>query len=330
MPRALITGVTGQDGAYLAALLLGKGYEVFGLHHRHGGSEAVQDRLRRLGCAGSVQMVDGNLIDLSSLIRLLGKVQPEEIYNLAAQSFVRMSWDQPLLTAQVTAIGTANMLEAVRIASPSTRFFQAGSSEMFGRAGAKPQNEDTPLNPRSPYASAKVFAHNLTVNYRESFGLHACNGIMFNHDSPLRGVEFVMRKITDGAARISLGLAQELPMGNLDARRDFGHSRDYVRAMWMMLQHAQADDYVVATGQATSIRELCDIAFRCVGLDYQAHVRVDPSFLRPVDLDVTLGDASRARDRLGWVPQVSLQDMVAEMVEADLARWRGRARDGAT
>lgn len=324
MPRALITGVTGQDGAYLAALLLDKGYEVFGLHHRHGGSEAVQERLRRLGCAGAVQMVDGNLIDLSSLIRLMDRVKPDEIYNLAAQSFVRMSWDQPLLTAQVTAIGTANMLEAVRIASPATRFFQAGSSEMFGRAGSKPQNEDTPLNPRSPYASAKVFAHNLTVNYRESFGLHACNGIMFNHDSPLRGIEFVMRKITDGAARISLGLASELAMGNLDARRDFGHSRDYVRAMWMMLQHAEAADYVVATGRATSIRELCEVAFGCVGLNYQDHVRVDAAFLRPVDLDVTVGDATRAKERLGWVPEVSLQEMVGEMVEADLARWRAR------
>lgn len=324
MPRSLITGVTGQDGAYLAALLLDKGYEVFGLHHRHGGSEAVQERLRRLGCSGTVQMVDGNLIDLSSLIRLMDKVRPEEIYNLAAQSFVRMSWDQPLLTAQVTAIGTANMLEAVRIALPGTRFFQAGSSEMFGRAGSGPQNEDTPLSPRSPYASAKVFAHNLTVNYRESFGMHACNGIMFNHDSPLRGVEFVLRKITDGAARISLGLAPELSMGNLEARRDFGHSRDYVRAMWLMLQHPEAADYVVATGRAASIRELCELAFRCVGLDYQAHVRVDPAFLRPVDLDITVGDASRARERLGWVPETSLQDMVAEMVEADLARWRAR------
>lgn len=322
MPRALITGVTGQDGAYLAALLLDKGYEVFGLHHRHGGSEAVQEKLRRLGCSGTVQMVDGNLIDLSSLIRLMDKVRPEEIYNLAAQSFVRMSWDQPLLTAQVTAIGTANMLEAVRIALPGTRFFQAGSSEMFGRAGSGPQNEDTPLSPRSPYASAKVFAHNLTVNYRESFGMHACNGIMFNHDSPLRGVEFVLRKITDGAARISLGLATELPLGNLEARRDFGHSRDYVRAMWLMLQHAEAADYVVATGRATSIRELCELAFRCVGLDYQAHVRIDPAFLRPVDLDVTVGDASRAKDRLGWVPETSLQEMVSEMVQADIARWR--------
>lgn len=324
MARALITGVTGQDGAYLSALLLSKGYEVYGLHHRHGGSEAVQDRLRRLGCAGTVRMVDGNLIDLSSLIRLLDKVKPDEIYNLAAQSFVRMSWDQPLLTAQVTAIGTANMLEAVRIASPGTRFFQAGSSEMFGRAGLAAQNEDTPFNPRSPYASAKVFAHNLTVNYRDSFGLHACNGIMFNHDSPLRGIEFVLRKITDGAARISLGFATELPMGNLDARRDFGHSQDYVRAMWLMLQHGTPGDYVVATGHAASIRDLCEAAFRCVGLDYQDHVRVDPAFLRPVDLDVTVGDASRAKERLGWEPAISLQEMVAEMVEADLARWRGR------
>ena len=324
MTRALITGVTGQDGAYLAALLLEKGYEVFGLMHRHGSSEAVADRLRLLGCTGHVELVDGNLIDLSSLIRLLQEVKPDEIYNLAAQSFVRMSWNQPLLTTQVTAIGTANMLEAVRIACPGVRYFQASSSEMFGRTGGGRQNEATAFHPSSPYASAKVFAHCLTVNYRESFGLFACNGIMFNHDSPLRGIDFVMRKITDGAVRIKLGLAQELAMGNLDARRDFGHARDYVRAMWLMLQQPQADDYVVATGRATAIRDICRIAFGHLGLDFEAHVRVDPAFLRPVDVDVTLGDASRARDRLGWVPETTLEQMVGEMVEADLARWRRR------
>lgn len=324
MARALITGATGQDGAYLAAFLLGKGYEVFGLLHRHGGSEAVQDRLRRLGCDGTVVMVDGNLIDLSSLIRLLQKVQPDEIYNLAAQSFVRMSWDQPLLTTQVTAIGAANMLEALRIAAPGARYFQASSSEMFGRAGTAPQNEATPLAPSSPYASAKVFAHCLTANYRDAFGMFACNGIMFNHDSPLRGIEFVLRKITDGAARISLGLAQDLPMGNLEARRDFGHARDYVQAMWLMLRQDRPDDYVVATGRAASIRDLCRIAFGQVGLDHAAHVRVDPAFLRPADVDVTVGDASRARARLGWMPQTTLEDMIAEMVEADVARWRAR------
>jgi GDPmannose 4,6-dehydratase len=325
MKRALITGVTGQDGAYLAAHLLGKGYEVHGLLHRHGGSEAVAGNLRRLGCAGSVRMVDGNLIDLSSLIRLMQKVAPDEVYNLAAQSFVRMSWDQPLLTTHVTALGTANLLEAVRIAAPAARLFQAGSSEMFGRAEGGAQGEASLFRPRSPYASAKVFAHCMTANYRESFGLFACNGIMFNHDSPLRGVEFVLRKITDGAARISLGLATELPLGNLDARRDFGHSRDYVRAMWLMLQQERADDYVVATGRAASIRDLCRIAFAHVGLDYEAHVRVDPAFLRPADVDVTLGDPSRARERLGWVPETSLEEMIAEMVEADLARRRARA-----
>ncbi|MBP0464680.1 GDP-mannose 4,6-dehydratase [Roseomonas sp. PWR1] len=325
MARALITGVTGQDGAYLAALLLSKGYEVHGLLHRHGGSEAVEDRLRRLGCKGDVQMVDGNLIDLSSLIRLLGKIQPDEIYNLAAQSFVRMSWDQPLLTTQVTAIGTANMLEALRIAAPGARYFQASSSEMFGRAETPSQNEETRFHPRSPYASAKVFAHCLTVNYRESFGLFTCNGIMFNHDSPLRGIEFVLRKITDGAARISLGRATELPMGNLDARRDFGHARDYVRAMWLMLQQDKADDYVIATGRAASIRDLCRIAFAHVGLDYEAHVTIDPRFMRPADVEITIGDATRARTRLGWVPETSLEEMIAEMVEADLAKWRARA-----
>jgi GDPmannose 4,6-dehydratase len=327
MPRALITGVTGQDGAYLAALLLGKGYEVHGLLHRHGGSESVRDRLARLGCAGEVRMVDGNLIDLSSLIRLLDKVRPDEVYNLAAQSFVRMSWDQPLLTTQVTAIGTANMLEAVRIAAPGLRYFQASSSEMFGRADTPAQNEDTLFHPRSPYASAKVFAHCLVQNYRDAFGLFGCNGIMFNHDSPLRGIEFVLRKITDGAARISLGLAQELALGNLDARRDFGHARDYVRAMWLMLQQDRPDDYVVATGRAASIRDLCRIAFAHVSLDWQAHVKVDPAFLRPADVEVTVGDATRARTRLGWVPETSLEEMIAEMVEADLRRLRARLRD---
>lgn len=324
MARALITGVTGQDGAYLAALLLEKGYEVHGLLHRHGGSEAVQDRLRRLGCEGSVRMVDGNLIDLSSLIRLMEKVKPDEIYNLAAQSFVRMSWDQPLLTTQVTAIGTANMLEAVRISAPEARYFQASSSEMFGKAEGGAQSEATHYHPRSPYASAKVFAHCLVQNYRDAFGLFGCNGIMFNHDSPLRGIEFVLRKITDGAARISLGLATELPMGNLEARRDFGHAKDYVRAMWLMLQQEAADDYVVATGRAASIRDLCRISFGHVGLDYEAYVRVDAAFLRPADVDVTMGDATRAREKLGWVPEISLEQMIGEMVESDLARWRGR------
>jgi GDPmannose 4,6-dehydratase len=236
-----------------------------------------------------------------------------------------MSWDQPLLTTQVTAIGTANMLEAVRIAAPSARYFQASSSEMFGRAETPAQNEATQYHPRSPYASAKVFAHCMVQNYRDAFGLFGCNGIMFNHDSPLRGIEFVLRKITDGAARISLGLATELPMGNLEARRDFGHARDYVRAMWLMLQQEKADDYVVATGRAASIRDLCRIAFAHVGLDYEAHVRVDAAFLRPADVDVTIGDASRARMRLGWVPEISLEEMIAEMVEADLARWKARA-----
>jgi GDPmannose 4,6-dehydratase len=324
MTRALITGVTGQDGAYLAALLLGKGYEVFGLAHRHGSAEAVAERLRLLGCAGTVHLVDGNLIDLSSLIRVLQEVQPDEIYNLAAQSFVRMSWNQPLLTTQVTAIGTANMLEALRIAAPRARYFQAGSSEMFGSTNKALQNEQTPFHPTSPYATAKVFAHCLTVNYRQSFGLFTCNGIMFNHDSPLRGSDFVMRKITDGAVRISLGLAQELPMGNLEARRDFGHARDYVQAMWLMLQQPAADDYVVATGRATSIRDICRIAFGRLGLDFEQHVRVDAAFLRPVDVAVTLGDASHARRQLGWQPETTLEEMVAEMVEADLTRWRAR------
>ncbi|HYZ32818.1 MAG TPA: GDP-mannose 4,6-dehydratase [Crenalkalicoccus sp.] len=328
MTRALITGVTGQDGAYLAALLLGKGYEVFGLMHRPGSAEAVAERLRLLGCAGQVRRVDGNLTDLASLVRLLEEARPEEIYNLAAQSNVRMSWHQPLLTLQVTAGGTANLLEAVRIVCPRARFFQAGSSEMFGRAATSRQDETTAFRPSSPYASAKYYAHCLTANYRAAFGLFACNGIMFNHESPLRSTEFVMRKITDGAARVSLGLARTLPMGNLEARRDFGHARDHVRAMWLMLQQPAPDDYVVATGRASSIRDVCRIAFAHVGLDYEAHVQVDPVHLRPADLDQTLGDPTRARERLGWTPETTLEAMIGEMVETDLARLRGRAASG--
>jgi GDPmannose 4,6-dehydratase len=326
MPRALITGVTGQDGAYLSQLLLAEGYEVFGLLRRSASAEVIDERLRWLGIAGQVRMLDGNLTDLSSLIRAMQEARPDEVYNLAAQSFVKTSWAQPLLTGNVTGLGAHNMLEAVRIAAPQARFYQASSSEMFGRIQAERQNERTPFYPRSPYAFAKLYAHWATVNYRESFGLHASSGILFNHESPLRGIEFVTRKVTDGVARIKLGLARELPMGNLEALRDWGHARDYVRAMWLMLRQETPGDYVVATGRTVSVREMCRIAFAAAGLDWQEFVRVDPAFLRPAEVDVLLGDATLARERLGWAPSVTLEEMLAEMVEADLARHRARQR----
>jgi GDPmannose 4,6-dehydratase len=324
MPRALITGVTGQDGAYLSQLLLEKGYEVFGLLRRSASAEVVGERLRWLGIADDIRMVDGNLTDLSVLIRSLQDIQPDEVYNLAAQSFVKTSWNQPLLTGQVTGMGAHNLLEAIRIAAPKARFYQASSSEMFGLIQEPQQSEKTPFYPRSPYGVAKLYAHWMTVNYRESFGLHASSGILFNHESPLRGIEFVTRKVTDGVARIKLGLAKELPMGNLEATRDWGHARDYVRAMWLMLQQETPDDYVVATGRTVSVREFCRIAFDCVGLDYQEFVTVDERFMRPAEVDVLLGDSSKAQQKLGWTPVTSLEAMVAEMVEADLVRHRRR------
>ena len=324
MPTALITGVTGQDGAYLAQLLLGKGYRVIGLVRRSASSDVIGERLRWLGVLDQVELADGNLIDISSLIRIIQLYQPDEIYNLAAQSFVAASWQQPLLTGSVTALGAGNLLEAVRLVRPEARIYQASSSEMFGLIQEPRQNERTPFYPRSPYGVAKLYAHWMTVNYRESFGLHASSGILFNHESPLRGIEFVTRKVTDGAARIKLGLAEHLPLGNLDATRDWGHARDYVEAMHLMLQQEKADDYVIATGVTTSIRELCRLAFEHVGLDYQEKVRTDPRFLRPAEVEVLLGDASKARQQLGWAPATSLADMVAEMVDADLARHRAR------
>ncbi len=324
MPTALVTGVTGQDGAYLSQHLLAKGYDVVGLMRRSASSDVIGERLRWLGVLDHVQLVDGNLTDLSSLIRILQAHKPDEVYNLAAQSFVAASWQQPLLTGSVTALGAGNVLEAVRIVRPEARFYQASSSEMFGLIQEPMQSERTPFYPRSPYGVAKLYAHWMTVNYRESFGLHASSGILFNHESPLRGIEFVTRKVTDGVARIKLGLATELPLGNLDAKRDWGHARDYVRAMHLMLQQDQADDYVIATGVTTSIRDLCQAAFAHVGLNYEDHVRQDPRFMRPAEVDVLLGDAGKARQRLGWTPEVPLNEMVAEMVDADLARHRAR------
>jgi GDPmannose 4,6-dehydratase len=324
MKRALITGVTGQDGAYLSHLLLEKGYEVYGLLRRSASADVIDGRLRWLGINGHVRMIDGDLLDLSSVLRILREVKPDEVYNLGAQSFVKTSWSQPILTGQVTALGVGIMLEAVRLEVPEARFYQASSSEMYGLIQEPVQSETTPFYPRSPYAVAKLYGHWMTVNYRESFGLHASSGILFNHESPLRGIEFVTRKVTDGAARIKLGLAKTLPMGNLDAMRDWGHARDYVRAMHLMLQQEVADDYVVATGRTTSIRDMCSLAFHHVGLNYEDHVTIDPAFLRPAEVEVLLGNATKAQETLGWTPQISLEEMIAEMVEADLARHRER------
>src|SRR3954451_41618 len=324
MKRALITGVTGQDGAYLSDLLLSKGYEVYGMLRRSSSADVVDARLRWLGIEKQIKFVDGNLTALSGLIRTLKEIKPDEVYNLAAQSFVKSSWQQPLLTGTVTGLGAANVLEAVRLECPEARFYQASSSEMYGLIQEPIQSEKTPFYPRSPYAAAKLYAHWMTVNYRESFGLHANSGILFNHESPLRGIEFVTRKVTDGVARIKLGLEKELRLGNLEAKRDWGHARDYVRAMHLMLQQDEAGDYVIASGSTTSIREFCRLAFGHVGLNYEEHVRVDPRFLRPAEVDVLQGDASKAHQRLGWAPEITLPDMVAEMVEADLARHRAR------
>ncbi|AHK71610.1 GDP-D-mannose dehydratase [Gluconobacter oxydans] len=324
MPTALITGITGQDGAYLSQLLLGKGYRVVGLLRRSASADVIGERLRWLGILDDVELLDGNMTDLSSLIRIVEAVKPDEIYNLAAQSFVAASWQQPLLTGNVTGMGAVNMLEAARIVKSDARFYQASSSEMYGLIQEPVQNEKTPFYPRSPYAAAKLYAHWMTVNYRESFGMHASSGILFNHESPLRGIEFVTRKVTDGVARIKLGLAKELALGNLDATRDWGHARDYVRAMYLMLQQEVPDDYVIATGRTTSIRDLCRIAFSSVGLNYEDHVVTNPAFLRPAEVEVLLGDASKAKKALGWEPETTLEEMITEMVEADLARHRKR------
>ena len=320
MKRALITGVTGQDGAYLARALLAKGYDVYGLMRRSASAEFMQERLKWLGIHGEVNLVDGDMIDLSSLIRLCRTIQPDEIYNLAAQSFVTSSWSQPFLTGEVTALGATNLLEAMRLETPQARFYQASSSEMYGLVQQPVQSETTPFYPRSPYAVAKLYAHWISVNYRESFGLHVSSGILFNHESPLRGIEFVTRKVTDGVARIKLGLAQELRLGNLDAQRDWGHAADYVEAMWAMLQQETPDDYVIATGRTTTVRQMCEIAFGHVGLDMSDYVVVDPAFIRPAEVDVLIGDPSKAKRVLGWEATTGLEAMMAEMVEADLRR----------
>ena len=320
MKTALITGITGQDGAYLAQLLLKKGYAVHGLVRRSSTTDVNDVRLRWLGIADDVTLIDGDLSDLSSLMRIVRSAKPDEVYNLAAQSFVKTSWQQPLLTGAITGLGCAYVLEAVRLEKPDAHFYQASSSEMYGMIREPAQSETTPFYPRSPYAAAKLYGHWMTVNYRESFGLHASSGILFNHESPLRGIEFVTRKVTDGVARIKLGLAQELRLGNIDAKRDWGHARDYVKAMWLMLQQETADDYVIATGRTVSVRDMCEIAFRHVGLPVDKHLVIDPELFRPAEVDVLLGNPAKAKNVLGWEPETSLEDMIVEMVDADIRR----------
>jgi GDPmannose 4,6-dehydratase len=316
--HALITGITGQDGAYLAKFLLNKGYTVYGVVARRGSD--TLGRLRELDVLEHIQVLDADLLDLSSLIRALEKSQAEEVYNLAAQSFVATSWDQPLLTADVTAVGALRMLEAVRIARPEAHFYQASSSEMFGKIQTPIQDENTPFHPRSPYGVSKLFAHWSTINHRESFHLHASNGILFNHESPLRGIEFVTRKVSDSVARIKLGLQSELRLGNLEAKRDWGFAGDYVEAMWLMLQQPEPDDYVVATGKNSSIREMCQIAFEHVGLNYRDYVVIDPKFYRPAEVDILIGNPAKAQKVLGWHNKTSLEVLIRMMVEADLRR----------
>ena len=323
LPKALITGVTGQDGAYLSEFLLAKGYEVYGLVRRSSTADVNDVRLRWLGIEKQVKLIDGNMTDLSGLIRTVREIQPDEVYNLAAQSFVKSSWQQPLLTGNVTGLAVANVLEAVRLEAPKARFYQASSSEMYGLIQEPMQSETTPFYPRSPYAVAKLYGHWMTVNYRESFGLHASSGILFNHESPLRGIEFVTRKVTDAVARIKLGLAKELRLGNIDAKRDWGHSRDYVKAMWLMLQQDVPDDYVIATGRTVTVRDMCKIAFEHVGLEMDAHLVIDPDLFRPAEVDTLLGNPAKAKAKLGWDATIGLEEMIREMVDADLKRHGG-------
>ena len=320
MPKALITGVTGQDGSYLAELLLSKGYEVVGVVRRtsHHSYERIEHLLER------IEVVAADLLDQHSLTVVLQDTQPDEVYNLAAQSYVPTSWTQPVLTGEFTALGVTRILEAVRLVHPKARFYQASSSEMFGRVTETPQRETTPFYPRSPYGVAKVYGHWITVNYRESYNLYAVSGILFNHESPRRGVEFVTRKVTDAVARIKLGLAKELRLGNLDARRDWGFAGDYVDAMWRMLQQPAPRDYVIGTGHTHSVRELVEAAFGHVGLDWQKYVTTDPRYVRPAEVDLLQADPSKARKELGWTPTVEFKQLVAMMVDADLERLSDR------
>lgn len=321
MRTALITGITGQDGAYLARLLLREGYRVVGLIRRS--SVPTSERLeglRFLDINDKVVLADGDVTDLSSLCRIVAQHQPDEVYNLASQSFVGASWDQPILTANATGTGALNMLEAVRLIHPAARFYQASSSEMFGTSNGA-QNEQTPLLPQSPYGAAKVFAHDMTKIYRDSFGMHASSGILFNHESPIRGRQFVTRKITDGVARIKVGLQQKIKLGNITAHRDWGHAEDYVRAMWLMLQQDEPGDYVVATGLAITVGSFCEIAFSIVGLDLAKHLEFDKTMIRPNDVNILCGDASKARNKLGWEPNWKVEELIRDMVNADLVRY---------
>lgn len=315
---ALITGITGQDGAYLARLLLAKGYGVAGILARR--SSDTLWRLRELGIDKQVELIDGDIADASAILRAVLKVKPNEFYNLGAQSFVGSSWDQPILTGVVDGLGVTHCLEAIRQVSPETRFYQASTSEMFGLIQAEMQDETTPFYPRSPYGVAKLYGHWITVNYRESFNLHASSGILFNHESPLRGIEFVTRKVTDAVARIKLGQQKELRLGNIDAKRDWGFAGDYVEAMWLMLQQDTPDDYVIATGITTTVRDMCQIAFKHVGLNYQDYVVVDPKFFRPAEVDVLLGNPAKAKAKLDWTPRTSLEQLITMMVDADMRR----------
>jgi GDPmannose 4,6-dehydratase len=316
MKKALITGITGQDGSYLAELLLKKGYQVYGLRRRtsnlnYGNAEHLKN---------DIEFIYADMTDVPSLVTALEKSDPDEVYNLAAQSFVQTAWEQPILTGQVDAMGVTNLLEAIRITKPEAKFYQASTSEMFGKVQETPQKETTPFYPRSPYAVAKLYGHWITINYRESYDMFTCCGILFNHESPRRGLEFVTRKVTDAAVRIKLGLQKELRMGNLDSKRDWGFAGDYVYAMWLMLQQEKPDDYVVATGETRTVRELLDTAFQCVGLNYEDYVVIDPKFIRPAEVQLLLGDSSKATKRLGWKPKVSFQEMIGMMVEEDMRR----------
>jgi GDPmannose 4,6-dehydratase len=315
---ALVTGITGQDGSYLAEFLLSQGYRVVGMVRRS--STVNFERIKHI--QNEVELAQGDLLDQTSLVDIIREYKPVEVYNLAAQSFVPTSWKQPVLTGEFTALGVTRMLEAVRIVDPSIRFYQASSSEMFGRVQQVPQNEKTPFYPRSPYGVAKVYGHWITVNYRESYDLFACSGILFNHESPRRGLEFVTHKVTYAAAKIKLGLAKEVRLGNMDAQRDWGYAPDYVRAMWLMLQQSQPEDYVIATGEAHSVRELCEVAFGRLGLDWQKYVVADPAFIRPAEVEHLIGDASKAGRVLGWEPSMTFQQLIECMVDADLEAIR--------
>ncbi len=317
MPKtALITGISGQDGSYLAEFLLDKGYRVVGVVRR----SSAPNLWRIEHLLDRIDLRPGDLLDQLSILRLIDEVQPDEFYNLAAMSFVPASWDTPLLTGEFNSQGVTRVLEAIRQVKADTRFYQASSSEMYGKVRAVPQSEDTPFHPRSPYGVSKVFGHYITVNYRESYGMYACSGILFNHESPRRGLEFVTRKVTDGVARIKLGLADSLPLGNLDARRDWGFAGDYIKAMWLMLQQDTPDDYVVATGETHPVRELVEVAFSHVGLDWERYVKLDPRFIRPAEVDLLIGDPTKARTQLGWKQDVDFRGLVTMMVDADVAR----------